>query len=113
MGFSSSTYYVYSPNYIHYSVCKQPPRPYSSIASKKNFFVKKNPPHPKVQNKQTKQAKVRDSYTWYRFFAESPKLRNCCKNVHIFSPLECCELTNVKKEDVNTTAAESLQFEGI
>ena len=41
MGFSSSTYYVYSPNYIHYSVCKQPPRPYSSIASKKKFFLSK------------------------------------------------------------------------
>ena len=30
-----------------------------------------------------------------------------------FLDLLYCELTNVKKEDVNTTAAESLQFEGI
>ena len=96
MGFLTSI-----PNYIHYSVCKQPPRPYSSIAPKNFFCQKKILPTLKFKTNKPSGPRL-DLYQVG--FSQSPKLRNCCKNVHIFSPLEC-ELTNVKKEDVNSDSS--------
>ena len=97
MGFLTSI-----PNYIHYSVCKQPPRPYSSIASKNFFCQKKILPTLKFKTNKPSGPRL-DLYQVG--FSQSPKLRNCCKNVHIFSPLECASWQMWKKKTLTATAA--------